>query len=61
LRCHSTPPPAQQSTSRAVATCRVATRDCVTCHMPKYELPGLHSSFTDHRIRVVRAQAPYPE
>jgi Cytochrome c554 and c-prime len=61
LRCHSTPPPAKQSTSRTVATCRVAAKDCVSCHMPKYELPGLHSSFTDHRIRVVRAQAPYPE
>jgi Cytochrome c3 len=61
LRCHSTPPPAKQSTSRAAATCSVAAKDCVTCHMPKYELPGLHSSFTDHHIRVVRAQAPYPE
>ena len=61
LRCHSTPPPARQDTSKAAATCRVAARDCVTCHMPKYELPGLHSSFTDHRIRVVRAHAPYPE
>jgi Cytochrome c554 and c-prime len=61
LQCHSTPPPAKQSTSRAAATCRVAAKDCVHCHMPKYELPGLHASFTDHRIRVVRAQAPYPE
>ena len=61
LRCHSTPPPEKPSTSRAIATCRVATKDCVTCHMPKYELPGLHASFIDHRIRVVRAQAPYPE
>jgi Cytochrome c3 len=61
LRCHSTPPPEKQSTSGAAATCRVAAKDCVTCHMPRYELPGLHASFIDHRIRVVRAQAPYPE
>lgn len=60
LRCHSAQL-AKQGTSRAVATCRVATKDCVTCHMPKYELPGLHSSFIDHWIRVVRPQAPYPE
>jgi len=61
LRCHSTTPPAKQSASIAAATCRVAAKNCVTCHMPKYELPGLHSSFTDHHIRVVRGQAPYPE
>jgi hypothetical protein len=61
LRCHSAAPPAKQSASRTVPTCRVATKDCITCHMPKYDLPGLHSSFTDHWIRVVRAQAPYPE
>ena len=61
LRCHSAPPPANKSASRAVAACRVATKDCVTCHMPKYELPGLHYSFTDHWIRVVRPQASYPK
>lgn len=42
------------------AACPVATKDCVTCHMPKYEPPGLHYRFTDHWIRVVRAGQPYP-
>ena len=60
LRCHSRLPP-KQSASKKVAICRVATKDCVTCHMPKYEPPGLHTSFTDHWIRVVRAKKPYPE
>jgi len=32
----------------------VATSNCVSCHMPKYELPQTHASFTDHDIRVVR-------
>lgn len=40
--------------------CPVATSKCVTCHMPKVELPGSHSKFTDHQIRVVHAGDPYP-
>ncbi|HEV2494982.1 MAG TPA: multiheme c-type cytochrome [Terriglobia bacterium] len=42
------------------APCPVGTRRCVTCHMPKYELPGGHFKFTDHYIRVVDARALYP-
>jgi len=40
--------------------CKVATKNCVTCHMPKIELPGAHYKFTDHRIRIVRAHEPFP-
>jgi hypothetical protein len=42
-------------------TCRIATRECVKCHMPKLELPGAHQKFTDHRIRIAKADAPYPD
>jgi len=38
--------------------CRVGRQDCVTCHMPKTEIPGIHFAFTDHWIRVVRAGEP---
>jgi hypothetical protein len=38
-------------------TCRVAKNNCVSCHMPKLELPGAHYKFTDHDIRIVRASA----
>jgi hypothetical protein len=41
--------------------CRVAKRDCVTCHMPKVELPGAHKKFTDHRIRIAKAGDRYPD
>ncbi len=41
--------------------CPVATSKCVTCHMPKYSPPTLHSSFTDHWIRVVKPGKPYPD
>jgi hypothetical protein len=40
--------------------CRTAKSKCAGCHMPKLELPGAHARFTDHQIRVVRANAPYP-
>ncbi len=47
--------------ARAAKTvCKVAVSNCVTCHMPKYDLPEMHASFTDHDIRVVRASAPDP-
>jgi hypothetical protein len=41
-------------------TCSVSTSECVTCHMPKLELPGAHFRFTDHRIRIVKPGEPYP-
>lgn len=41
-------------------SCRVSTNKCVTCHMPKIELPGAHHKFSDHRIRIVKANEKYP-
>jgi Cytochrome c554 and c-prime len=41
-------------------TCPVAQSKCVSCHMPKTELPGGHMIFADHDIRVVRPGDPYP-
>jgi len=41
-------------------SCPRATANCVACHMPKYEVPGMHAQFTDHFIRVVRPGEPYP-
>lgn len=42
------------------APCRVGTRRCITCHMPKYGLPGGHFKFTDHYIRIVASRTSYP-
>ena len=44
----------------AAKACRVSKNNCVSCHMPKFELPDSHHKFTDHEIRVVRANAAYP-
>lgn len=56
LACHG---PDLKATGRhqARTVCKVAVSNCVTCHMPKYELPQTHTVFTDHEIRVVRAKA----
>ena len=40
--------------------CKVSNANCVSCHMPKIELPGAYHRFTDHQIRIVRAGASYP-
>ena len=40
--------------------CPVASSNCVSCHMPKLELPGAHYKFTDHRIRIVKPGESYP-
>jgi hypothetical protein len=40
--------------------CPVSKDKCVTCHMPKLELPGAHHKFSDHRIRIVRPNEKYP-
>jgi hypothetical protein len=41
-------------------SCPVASERCVSCHMPKVELPGAHFKFTDHRIRIARQGEVYP-
>ncbi len=44
------------------AVCRAGNKsECVSCHMPKVEIPGLHARFTDHRIRIVRPGEKYPD
>ena len=46
--------------SALAKSCPVANDRCVSCHMPKVELPGAHFRFTDHRIRIARAGEAYP-
>jgi hypothetical protein len=44
----------------APKACPIAQDRCLSCHMPKVELPGAHFKFTDHRIRIVRPGERYP-
>jgi Cytochrome c554 and c-prime len=61
LRCHVTIADQKKSSDRSGRACPVATKDCVTCHMPKVEPPNLHSAFTDHWIRIAKPGSAYPE
>jgi hypothetical protein len=60
LGCHR-----QRNSPAAVAVrekpCPLGEKQCVTCHMPKADLPGGVSTFTDHYIRVVREGEGYPD
>ena len=38
----------------------IVAKNCVSCHLPKIEVPGTHFKFTDHRIRIVRDGEPFP-
>jgi hypothetical protein len=44
----------------AAKACTVAKTNCVSCHMPKIEMPGSHYRFTDHQIRIAKSNDPYP-
>ncbi|MGH9762210.1 MAG: multiheme c-type cytochrome, partial [Blastocatellia bacterium] len=58
--CHTQKQKSGTEATRAAVICPVAKEKCTTCHMPKYDLPGGHYTFTDHDIRIVRPGDPYP-
>ena len=60
LSCHVASSSMTPSADHPGAGCPVKSADCTSCHMPKYELPQMHSRFTDHRIRIVRDPGTMP-
>jgi hypothetical protein len=56
--CHQTKP--VKAEKRGAACKAGKQRDCASCHMPEYEIPGAHFKFKDHQIRVVRPGEAYP-
>jgi hypothetical protein len=60
LACHLSSPTDAKTTARSQAPCPVGTRQCVTCHMPKIDVPQMHFKFTDHWVRVVKPGDPVP-
>ncbi|MGH9431113.1 MAG: multiheme c-type cytochrome [Terriglobia bacterium] len=60
LACHSAQHLPRLKQTFKAAVCPVSRKNCVTCHMPKYELPGGHFKFTDHDIRIVHPGEAYP-
>jgi hypothetical protein len=65
LACHATSEhpaevKAEPATQSLAPACKVATKDCVSCHMPKIGPAAAHFKFTDHYIRIVKPKETYP-
>jgi hypothetical protein len=58
LACHVAA--GQTSSDHPGRPCTVGVKECVSCHMPRIEVPNFHHEFTDHRIRIVRKGEPFP-
>jgi len=58
LACHALK--GQPLAQGSAPACPTATKDCVSCHMPKVEIKSAHFTFTDHYIRIVKAGEKYP-
>jgi hypothetical protein len=52
LSCHSPASGATKDRAHAIGACKVSNHECVSCHMPKYTIPSMHTDFTDHKIAV---------
>jgi len=61
LTCHASSGAAAVRADQPGKSCPVAARDCARCHMPRVSVPDSPIVYTDHRIRIARAGAPYPE
>jgi len=59
LACHA--PTGVKPSPDRLAGCKVGTRECVSCHMPKYEVRWIHGTFTDHYIRIVKPGTGFRE
>jgi len=51
---------ASDKTQTLIRGCRVGTKDCTSCHMPKLGPPAAHFKFTDHYIRIAKPKEAYP-
>jgi len=61
LNCHLPTPGSKPVSDHPGAACPVSTKNCVSCHMPKIEVPVMHRAFVDHQIRIVRPGDPLPD
>lgn len=60
LACHRSRDAATPSAGATAPACKIADRQCVSCHMPKYRVTAMHGSFTEHDIRIVRKDEKFP-
>ena len=61
LSCHRSSTTEAYSAGHPGAACPVAQTDCVSCHMPKVNIPEMHADFTDHKIAIHKEGEPFQE
>jgi hypothetical protein len=61
LRCHANGAAGSESGRAHEAACPVAKSRCTSCHMPNVNVEEMHYVFHDHDIRIVKANAPFPD
>jgi len=61
LRCHLASKDSKRVSNHPGAACPRNTKGCTICHMAKYEVPGTHTKFTDHWIRIRPSARYYPD
>jgi hypothetical protein len=57
LQCHAKT--GQKPNANQAPACTVASNNCASCHMPRYELKVAHTTMTDHFIRIVEPGSGY--
>ncbi len=60
LACHTGSKTPSAAGLKQAPACPTAKSDCVSCHMPKVQLPNGHLTFTDHQIRIVKKGEAFP-
>jgi len=61
LACHALKGASVVTTKTAAKACPVQKNNCTSCHMPEVKLASGQVTFHDHRIRIVKAGASYPD
>jgi hypothetical protein len=61
LRCHANGTASGENARAHQAACPVAKSRCTSCHMPKVNVEEMHYAFSDHNIRIVKPNAPFPD
>jgi hypothetical protein len=61
LGCHVNSVGVKPTADHPGAACPVARKECASCHMQKVQVVDIPVKFTDHQIRVIRANDPIPK